>query len=382
MKMRQIIFRVALIAAVGFTGTPTLVLAQDTAESQAQPAETGVGDNDEALPSNPAFAAEGGEPVTMDNVVRAETAKYMAAETITTGPNNFRHERQGIDLANQTVIRSNFDLVYSYGVYDISGGLSIEVPDYDLLQLVQVLDENSVTIAVVFPGHKVELGPDAVSYGDHVYLFMRTQPRSRDEAGMSEMRQRQDAVTVTAGSAEPYASEVKYDVASFNALRDDLIKRAPTEGIIEQGFIDDIDDIVTPQYQLINIAGWAGLPAKHAFYFVVLPGDEGAKQGKPASVAFEPPDLRYDDAGYWSLTVYDEQGWAAGEPFVINSRTAKPNSDGTITINFNGGADAVNNVAAPANWNALFRAYLPVSVDEIVKYRDDFVQNHKVLSAQ
>jgi len=27
-----------------------------------------------------------------------------------------RHERTGIDLENQTVIRSNFDLIYSYRV--------------------------------------------------------------------------------------------------------------------------------------------------------------------------------------------------------------------------------------------------------------------------
>lgn len=31
----------------------------------------------------------------MDNVVRAETAKYLAEETLKTGPNRFRHERDG-----------------------------------------------------------------------------------------------------------------------------------------------------------------------------------------------------------------------------------------------------------------------------------------------
>lgn len=51
-----------------------------------------------------------------------------------------RHERRGIDLNNQTVIRSNFDLIYSYGVYDVTGGLKIHVPDYDLYQIVQIFD--------------------------------------------------------------------------------------------------------------------------------------------------------------------------------------------------------------------------------------------------
>ena len=90
--------------------------------------DTGVGKNGMALASSPAFEASGGEMATMENVVRAETAKYLAAETLQSGPNTFRHERQGIDLENQTVIRSNFDAIYSYGVFDISDGLTITHP--------------------------------------------------------------------------------------------------------------------------------------------------------------------------------------------------------------------------------------------------------------
>lgn len=342
--------------------------------------DTGVGKNGMALASSPAFEASGGEMATMENVVRAETAKYLAAETLQSGPNTFRHERQGIDLDNQTVIRSNFDAIYSYGVFDISDGLTITIPEYDLLQLVQVLDENSVTIGVAYPGDTLTLDKSDVSYGDHVYLFMRTQPRSYDEKGMEEMRQRQDAVTVKAGSAKPYVSEVKYDVDSFNKLRGELITRAVTEGVIEEGFIDDIEDIKTPQYQMINLAGWAGLPAKHAYYFVVLPGDEGAKKGEPSSVTFMPPNLRYEDSGYWSITIYDEKGWVVTEPFNTNSNKAEKNADGSITLNFNGAEGVKNNIQVKENWNALFRCYLPVSVEEMVEYRKHFTSQNKVLA--
>ncbi|MGB2335878.1 MAG: DUF1254 domain-containing protein [Alcanivorax sp.] len=298
------------------------------------------------------------------------------------GPNTFRHEREGIDLDNQTVIRSNFDAIYSYGVFDISDGLTITIPDYDLLQLVQVLDENSVTIGVAYPGDTLTLDKNDVSYGDHVYLFMRTQPRSYDEKGMAEMRQRQDAVTVKAGSAKPYVSEVKYDVDSFNKLRGELITRAVTEGVIEEGFIDDIKDIKTPQYQMINLAGWAGLPAKHAYYFVVLPGDEGAKKGEPSSVTFMPPNLRYEDSGYWSITIYDEKGWVVTEPFNTNSNKAEKNADGSVTLNFNGAEGVKNNIQVKENWNALFRCYLPVSVEEMVEYRKHFTTQNKVLAVE
>ncbi len=84
----------------------------------------GVGTGGVALESNPAFE-RGGVPVTMDNVVRAETAKYFCEETSKTGPNRFRHEREGIQLDAQTVIRSNFDQIYSYGVFDAEWSLTV-----------------------------------------------------------------------------------------------------------------------------------------------------------------------------------------------------------------------------------------------------------------
>ena len=344
--------------------------------------DTGVGPNGIAKTSSPSFVAEGGEVVTMENIVRAETAKYFAEEIIKNGANKFRHERNGIQLDNQTIIRSNFDLIYSYAVYDISGGLKVSIPAYDLYQTIQVFDENHVTIAVVYPGETVELSKDDVTYGQHVYLFMRTQPRTLNEVGMEEMRERQDIVSVEASSAKPYISKIKYDVESFNTMRNDLIKRAVTEGVIHRGFIDDIKNIDPPHYQMINLAGWGGLPAKHAFYFIVLPSDEGAKAGKHSSVTFNAPDLQYDRSGYWSITIYDEKGWVVTENFFTNSSKAIKNEDGTITLNFNGTKEDVNNIDVPENWNALFRCYLPSSVESIVSYKDNFVKTNKVLEVK
>ena len=153
------------------TATPT----DDSNENNK--IDTGVGENGIALKSSPSFSKTVGVPVDMFNIVRAETAKYFAEEIILSGGNTMRHERKGIDLKNQTVVRSNFDLIYSYGVYDVSGGLEVTVPEYDLYQIVQIFDENHVTLAVVYPGQTVKIGPEDVTYGEHVYLFMRTQRR-------------------------------------------------------------------------------------------------------------------------------------------------------------------------------------------------------------
>ena len=344
-----------------------------------QKVDTGVGDSGVALPSSPAFA-DGGVPVDMFNLVRAETAKYFAEETILSGGNAMRHERTGIDLKNQTVIRSNFDLIYSYGVYDVTGGLKVHVPDYDLYQIVQIFDENHVTLAVVYPGETATLGPEDVTYGEHVYLFMRTQPRTQDEAGIAELNKRQDAVVVEAGSKKPYVSEVFYDPDSFNKLRFSVLNDAVMgKGLAELGFMENLSDIVFPHYQIASIGGWAGLPARHAYYTLVSPSDEASKRGECASTKFNPPNLQYDRNGYWSLTVYDEKGWVASDVFYANTHSATPNSDGSYTIHFNCGDDAINNLQVVPNWNGLFRSYLPDSVEDIIEFNKDFTNNHPVV---
>lgn len=339
----------------------------------------GVGEQGVALESNPAFE-QGGVPVTMENVVRAETAKYFSEETLKSGPNRFRHEREGIPLDAQTVIRSNFDQIYSYGVFDASEGLTVTVPDYDFLQLVQIFDENHVTLRVAYPGETAHVSPDDLTYGSHVYLFMRTQPPSYDSEGMRVMRDRQDLVTVEAASANPYVSEVKYDLDSFNKLRFDLIRRAVEEVAQPHlGFIERLEDINTPQFQMVNLAGWGGLPVRHAHYIPIMVNDERALAGEPSSMTFRPPELRYDDGGYWSMTVYSQDGWVVTDRFNTNSHRATPNADGTYTLTLNGPDSAVNPLDAPANWNGLFRCYLPTSVEGILAFAEDVVTNRPVL---
>jgi hypothetical protein len=346
--------------------------------AHAEEKDTGVGKNGIALLSSPSFEKDG-VPVDMFNIVRAETAKYFAEETILSGGNTMRHERTGIDLKDQTVIRSNFDLIYSYGVYDISGGLEITVPKYDLYQIVQVFDENHVTIAVVYPGETVKLSQDNVTYGNHVYLFMRTQRRSNDEKGLKELNKRQDAVVIKAGSSQPYNSEMKYDPVTFNALRNHLLTTGIKKAVIHEGFIEDLDDIVFPHYQMVNLGGWAGLPATHAFYFVVIPGDEAARKGECSTSTFYPPKLQYERNGYWSLTLYNQQGWVATGKFNTNSHKATPNKDGSYTLHFNCGDDAINNLEVVENWNGLFRNYLPKSVESILKFKEGFLKDNPVV---
>ena len=245
-----------------------------------------------------------------------------------------------------------------------------------------MFDENHVTIAVVYPGEEASLSKEDVSYGDHVYLFMRTQRRSMDEAGLTELNQRQDAVVIENGSSDPYVSEVLYEPESFNSLRRHLLTTGIKTAVIHLGFVDALYDIVFPHYQMVNLGGWAGLPATHAFYFVVAPGDQGSKRGECSSTTFLPPDLQYERNGYWSLTLYSEQGWVVTDQFNTNSNKAIPNEDGSYTLHFNCGEDSINNLEVAENWNGLFRNYLPTDVPGILEFKEDFIANSSVTTLE
>jgi hypothetical protein len=131
---------------------------------------------------------------------------------------------------------------------------------------------------------------------------------------------------------------------------------------------------------MVNLAGWGGLPVRHAHYIPITSGDERVLAGEPSSVTFTPPELRYDDGGYWSMTVYSEDGWVATDRFNTNSHQATPNADGTYTLTFNpDDPDASNPLDVAENWNGLFRCYLPESPEGILEFDRDFVGNHPIL---
>ena len=88
-----------------------------------------------------------------------------------------------------------------------------------------------------------------------------TQRRSMDEKGLKELNARQDAVVIKQGSSSPYVSEVKYDPNSFNKLRSYMIgPYGIKNAIIHKGFVENLEDIIFPHYQMVNMGGWAGLP--------------------------------------------------------------------------------------------------------------------------
>lgn len=64
---------------------------------------------------------------------------------------------------------------------------------------------------------------------------------------------------------------------------------------------------------------------------------------------------------FWSISVYNAEGFFEKNPFdryTVNSVTAAPNADGSVTVRFvTGHPTAPNSIPVPAGWNCLVRLY-------------------------
>jgi len=86
-----------------------------------------------------------------------------------------------------------------------------------------------------------------------------------------------------------------------------------------------------------------------------------------SAITFNAPKLHYEKGAFWSITTYSSDGWIFTDNFAINSKKAKANADGSYTIRFNC-EGAENNLTVVKDWNAVFRMYMPMDVEENLGY--------------
>ena len=70
-------------------------------------------------------------------------------------------------------------------------------------------------------------------------------------------------------------------------------------------------------------------------------------------------DVPNGDNAFWSLTVYDKDGFPVGNSFNMNSAFAKKNASGDVVINLGGDKQQENFLDIYPGWNATLRIYNP-----------------------
>jgi hypothetical protein len=294
------------------------------------------------------------EQVTVDNFVRAETDEVFSRYVKQGGFGEFSHERNPVSIDKQNVTRMNRDTLYSIGIFDLTEPVTIVKPNSGKrYQSMMVLDQDQYVVLIAYSEGEHILTKDQVGTR-YACVIIRTFIDANDPTDIKAAHTLQDRIMVRQKNVGKFAVPA-WDGTMLKKIRDALnvlaATRDSTKGMFGgKGKVDFFSHLLGTAY------GWGGLPASAATYENVVPQLNDGQTAYALSVKNVPVD------GFWSITVYGKDGFMVKNDqnrYSYNDVTAEKNPDGSITINFGGGPDAINNLPITPGWNYIVRMYQP-----------------------
>lgn len=292
--------------------------------------------------------------VTPETFIRAETDN-MFSQMIKNagGTNQFFHFRTPTPLNNQTVIRMNRDVLYSGGVFDAKEGLKIsfpEIPDTRYASI-YILDNDHYVQEIIYqPGEYSVKGNTRF-----LYVIVRIQVfDAKDSDEIRMVNNLQNKFVVKSETNEEFP-EFKWDKQSLDSLRA-VYNKESANYRSWKGMMGKRGKVNEKTRHIAAAAAWGLLPEEAATYLNYKPKE--SNKDKCYSATYKIPE----NDGFWSITVYGDDGYIKSENCLLNGSNVKLNNDKTFTAYY-GTVKACGNVPnrldAPDGWNILFRIYRP-----------------------
>ena len=280
-------------------------------------------------------------PVTAENFAQAETAWNMRNwDKLRTGNGIFHYRDVTPTGPEAPTVRMNWDTLYSNRVVTVSDDheFSVTLPESDLYIAVQVIDENGFSPYYIYEKgveHKFKVDTD------HAWVLFRTELKDRhSKKALAETHAAQDQIIIS-GIME----DVRYVMPNYNQDQLAKLRKAYKEEFLKAGI--DLVYAKGPGQEdqhLLDIshaAGFGGYPPEEGRSNIYSMSDN--QRGDIClAVTFDDPKSAF----FTSFTVYDADGYLIDANSHIKSDKWTPNEDGTITIHFNCGDDAVNNLSS------------------------------------
>ena len=297
--------------------------------------------------------------VDKSNYAKAETTdvlkdyiKKISKGTCTRGMGVFMHQRSAMDPADRTILRPNFDTLYSFAVLDLKTSANINLPAITRYQILEIVTgEHWIPLVSDKPGtYQITQGLTGSRYA---FAMVRTQVNMQDENDLKNAREAQDKIELVQASQGVYAQEAEFNRDEILSLRAEYNQRRQPEGITSEMIFGKKGEISSEMRNFGVAIGWGGLPKQGAVY----PMPKLTESTDPQRLIMK--NVPMEEGSFWSVTVYDENGFSTGKYYNINSAFAKENEAGEYIINLGGLENQDNFLNVYPGWNAVIRIYSP-----------------------
>lgn len=321
-------------------------------------------------------AKTAGVAVTPDNFIHADSTRAFLKEIAASygKVNHIRPVRELTNTDNQDVIRMNEDTLYTRVILDVRGGAAISTKEYKGFQNINIIDINHSQIASLTGHGTLKIDESMLTEGHHVYVIVRT-GLLRDlpeKEMMKKSHKAQDEVSITFNSSEPFVPSVNYDYSTLDTVKYKILKAFalnPQKDVAKDG-LGTVKERDPDKARVIVAIGWGALAGQQAVYAPFT----GYKERASFTITDKPNSHK---TGFFSITIYNADGYIANINYSINSDDMVTNKDGSYTITFLASGEAVNEgekniVRTPRGkfWTGVLRSYNIKDKNEGFKWVD------------
>ena len=302
-------------------------------------------------------------PITEQNYAVAETqtifaeyVKKIAAQTGTDGTGVLMHVRKAMDPKDQTVMRANYDTIYSFAILDLAEDATLTMPKTlgGRYQTAWIITEEHYNPFALTCAGCYTLTHENVGTRFCMIDF-RTQVNMADPADVAAANKLQDQLDLQQTKRGMYVASNCWDMTDILAMRAKYARVTEEKQIKCEMMFGKKGEVTLENHNCGTAFGWGGFTSDQAVYLTYKPSN-------PSSADAQKLVLRDVPAGaFWSITVYNAQGNINSETYNINSAFATPNADSSVTIHFGVDVDAPNSMDIFEGWNFTLRMYLPTA---------------------